>query len=338
MSKIKTGSPVFRLTFNLPAQKYFFSGEEVSGLRIKIENQVVTFRAAVEPRGPDSVGFVARPRGGYECQIDGDMAEELLSILMKDASISEPFFILNRNKTGWINIQHFVGNGLPPPKFDPHMRLWIPREKSQKMPQHIENDEITAILGPFVSLVRCSKQLVDNYEKERRIGRPPKEIIEARDVVLAFENLINEIKPNTKNINLQDIQTASELLINFLEKSNIETTPQTYENEYHVDNSISQEISTEETIKRNRGRPRKHPLSSEEDIIFSDETNDICNFEKIPESTEILECENKIEETEFIQEKELNKIEDEMNIQAKRRKISSQVFWKRKGNVANRRR
>ncbi|CAM6053342.1 unnamed protein product [Sphagnum tenellum] len=211
-----TDDTSFRITFNLPAQNKYFDEETVSGIRIKIDEDVIMFQAAHES-DHNTVAFTNRPRGGCECIIDGTIAGEMLSLLMKEASPSQPFFDLIKLDQGWITIQHYKGEGAPP-KFVPHMRVWPPRDRIEAIARPPIDDEITEVLGNFASLARVAKQLINDYDAERRVGRPPSEIIEAREVIIAFQNLAKEILPDTNLAGgIKMVQTAHNALVGFLQ-------------------------------------------------------------------------------------------------------------------------
>jgi len=225
---MKVNASSFRLTFNLPAENYFFEGEDITGMQIKIENDVIFFRPVrTEDQGSPSfddgligeVSLIPRPRGGKEAVIEGDQSDELMRVLCKDASLKFPFFIVKRargEQSGWITIEHF-GEPDSPPKFTPHMRVWFPRNRIENGFKAPLNDDIKEVLGDFVDTVRGAREVIAHYESDRRIGRPPREVLESRIILDNFRDLVNEVMPNSNIAEIvQPVQAATAMLVEFI--------------------------------------------------------------------------------------------------------------------------
>ena len=213
--EVKMASPppvVFRLTFNLPAERQFFDDED-EGIRIKIDDGQVYFRAVAEVKDDDAVPVSQRQRGGREVTVDGASAGMLLKLLEeKGATTARPFFTAYKaNREGWFGIEHYDADGAPP-KFTPHVRTWAPRDASEEQPLKHVDDEISSTLGDFAALIRTSHNILTDHLSDRRIGRPPKEVSEAEAVLKAFGILAYEVLPNLNPQEylrpLQDASTA----------------------------------------------------------------------------------------------------------------------------------
>lgn len=267
----------FKLTFNLPAAQRYFEGEQVTGTRIKIENDKVFFSPLIGERTSDSVTFSKRTRGGFEVTIDGEFSATLYAILTKEASFTYPFFLMKKAGNNSACLMHYTELGAPP-KFAPHMRVWLPRKMHTASKRNPTKNEIDDILGPFTSVIRSSKLIVDECTEARKIGRPNREVDEAKSVISAFENLAYEILPGLHSeTNIQQIRGANNLLNDFLKSASamsasLQSKAETLKSfatamhgevtetkpRYHtVEEYLATNTVQQFPLKRGRGRPRK---------------------------------------------------------------------------------
>lgn len=106
--------PLARLTFNASAVREYF-GDETKGVRLRIEQRLVTFHSVKIKRGADVLAIERRPRG---VTLDVDPTELLARRLMQrlfKAGLTEeqPHFVLEPAARGWFSIDH-LGDEPPP--------------------------------------------------------------------------------------------------------------------------------------------------------------------------------------------------------------------------------
>jgi hypothetical protein len=204
----------FKLTFNLPAKNKYFDEDQMLGIAISFKDGVPQFRAALPNADPEGDIFTvqARPRGGYQTFVTGELAASLYAYLTEKATVARPFFVMKKMDGGWATVQHFDRDGAPP-KFEPHMRLWFEKERSELGVRPPINDEIAEQLGAFATMMRAARDVVALYDAERRIGRPPAEVMESRQVLDAFAALSQEIIPTTAvGDSLNNFEQVNDLL------------------------------------------------------------------------------------------------------------------------------
>lgn len=120
---------MFKITFNKPASKAFFEGEDAEGIRVKIENGAVLFKAVpkIGPDDKDVVPVTERVRGGVQAYIEGSQAGALLKLLTNP--LGYPFYTIKRRANGWMEAVAHTGPKFEPERWEPHIRVW-PREGS----------------------------------------------------------------------------------------------------------------------------------------------------------------------------------------------------------------
>ncbi|RYD66145.1 MAG: hypothetical protein EOP83_05770 [Verrucomicrobiaceae bacterium] len=118
---------MFKMTFNKPAVKMFFLGEDAVGIRIKVEGNSVFFKPVhtIQFAEPDVVEITDKRRGGAEALIEGSQANHLLSLLTNP--LGNPYYILQRRHDGWMEAVPHAGKGYAPERWEAHIRIW-PRE------------------------------------------------------------------------------------------------------------------------------------------------------------------------------------------------------------------
>lgn len=174
----------FRLTFNKPMISLNFGGEQEAAVRIKIEDGIVSFLPVMDASSPDALPISVRTRGGGEAYVEGNKATELRAALTNEVS---PFFTLQRQEGGWLVAVPWMRD-VPPPKPVPHVRGWTPTEGAEALTKDVDfNNEA---LDGFVSLVQNARQTMAMFAEEKRPGRPPKEIVEARSTLALADRLV----------------------------------------------------------------------------------------------------------------------------------------------------
>jgi hypothetical protein len=215
----------FRVTFNKPAVLRYF--ESASGLQFKIENEEVIIRPMTLTRGADTVALEERNRGGFEAIVGGTLASSILPILQKEATINQPFFILTPAGKGWLGLKHFTDADFPP-KYDPYLRFWAPIEKETGIQSAISLDEDENLpdhLVDFVMEVKKAHALIEKYKYERKVGRPSREIKEAKSVLALLERLAKGYLPRRGgdiDIDISAVEQARSLLAGFISVVNAE--------------------------------------------------------------------------------------------------------------------
>lgn len=171
----------FKITFNKPAQLAFFEGEDASGLKINLSEESLVLTPARRAKGSDVVPLHPRSRGGLEAVIDGSMTEDLKSALHNPDG---PFFILQRRKGGSLAVVPW-GRSEAPPKFTPHLRVWMDRPECFAVDSY--ND-----FPSLIHQLRNAKEIVNQAMNEKRPGRPTKEVAEAKKLLRSFTELAED--------------------------------------------------------------------------------------------------------------------------------------------------
>lgn len=177
----------FRLTFNKPTIARNFDGEKVTAVRIKIENGIAMFLPVTEPATKDVLPISVRGRGGGEAFVDGVKADELRAALQNPHG---PFFTLHRKEGGWLAAVPWTREGAPP-KPEPHLRTWSLDGRATSMAKTPEVNPDT--LSSFLNMVTDARELVSSYDANRRPGRPPRDIVQARENLALFDRLSHEV-------------------------------------------------------------------------------------------------------------------------------------------------
>jgi hypothetical protein len=192
-----------RITFNKPATEQFFRAEEAEGVRVQIDNGKVQFLpvSGSDTQADDVLPVVPRSRGGAEAKIEGSMADALATAMRNEHGV---FFVLERLKGGWLAPRPHP-NAEPPPKFVPHIRIWSGVDEEVEAPK-VQRHATEAAPNPEIVValekVRGARDLIDRYSGERRPGRPPREVLEARATLAAFEGVAAEVLPAFKNLQI----------------------------------------------------------------------------------------------------------------------------------------
>lgn len=185
----------FRLTFNKPTIERYFAGEDATGVRVKIEDGVVQFLPVADKKGADVLPIELRTRGGAEAMVEGTMADDLQQALNNPDG---PFFTLSRIKGGWLAAKPWPKDSAPP-KFEPHVRSWAPKlVAAASASPSLRADSLSA----FVDLVRAAEKTVNDFAASKRPGRPPREVLEAKQALDDFRALAAHYTPQGVDVGL----------------------------------------------------------------------------------------------------------------------------------------
>lgn len=180
-----------KLTFNKPAYKMFFEGEECSHLRLRIDNGVAMFQPT-NAEAEDTAPLSFRSRGGVEAEIDGRLSDLVVSALNNPQGY--PYFLLNRAQGGWIEAKPYGKPG-EPPRFQAQIRVWIKDNHNRPMPLHLLQEAKRLDVATFVYEIREAQSVVAEYDREKKAGRPPAEVTEARDKLRLFSEAARDLLP-----------------------------------------------------------------------------------------------------------------------------------------------
>jgi hypothetical protein len=194
-------SEAARLTFNFPALRYFFSEEGVVGIRIKVSENTVYIRpswtATSLPGVSPTLEMVARGNRGKQVIIDD---EDVLTALAINGIEEYPYFVLKQDKQGWIRLDHHADEEAP--RTIPHVRLWTERDaetareiatpKEVSMPETAE--DFGTMITTFVGAIQESHSIVVRHLTQRRVGRPPMRVQQAKSVLTTFERIYRNLE------------------------------------------------------------------------------------------------------------------------------------------------
>lgn len=197
-----------RLTFNKPTVGHYFKGEEATGVRVKIEDGVVQFLPVNQTGGKDFLPVEVRERGGAIAIVEGTRAAELAEALHNSAG---PFFTLERVKGGWLQATPYPKNSAPA-KFEPHVRVWVPKEETAQVVRSVAPSVAPATnLPALLQMVRNAQATVAAFQSSKKPGRPPREVLEARQHLEDFRRLAAEIAP-VPTVNVALLTEAKSLI------------------------------------------------------------------------------------------------------------------------------
>ena len=158
---------VFRLTLN-PAAAALLDRDvsAVRGIRIQMVENEVYIKPSFAAIGMDVAPVSMRARGGLEAYIEGSAEAALVSILSRPGT---PFFSLALNEKGWLALSPWHGE--EPPRNRPLIRVWFAKAPTGH-----------SVISDYEEL----RKIVGSYN---RVGRPPREIAEAKAKLREFDEL-----------------------------------------------------------------------------------------------------------------------------------------------------
>lgn len=180
-----------RFTFNLPAERRYFA-DDTRGLRIKLERDTVFLQPSVEIDGDDIMVLATRTRGGRSTDLHADAtaAKQIMRVFGRQGfTVAKPFFILQDNGDGWINLSHFPDDAAPPKTF-PHLRIWplhhdvIPTKSRRIVPFDMTAWRMACKMVPEAI------QTLAEYDETRCLGRPTVAIRQAKAIMASFTRLV----------------------------------------------------------------------------------------------------------------------------------------------------
>lgn len=176
----------FRLTFNKPAIAQFFGNDSASAVRVKIENNAAFFLPISGPSPTkDVLPINLRTRGGGESYVEGTRSKELQHALTNEIS---NYFTLEQKPDGWFEAVAWDSPGTPG-RLVPHVRGWMPMTDAGTV------RETRVDHNTFKGLVDLLKQSLEVISKnEPRVGRPSKEVAQAKETIALFKDVVREIQ------------------------------------------------------------------------------------------------------------------------------------------------
>jgi hypothetical protein len=186
-----------RLTFNFPALRHYFDNQDKSGVSIKVEGDSVFIKPAWYT-GTNSLELVMRGEHGKQILLEGSLADQVIEVLLASGdTTNRPFFVMKSAKGGWIRLEHY--NEDDAPKLVPHVRLWTPRTQETAVPRMLLASnvppDIQPMLTEFVVQISACQEKVRIFESQRRVGRPPRDVMDAKFVLTSFVRLASGIPP-----------------------------------------------------------------------------------------------------------------------------------------------
>lgn len=176
---------IFRLTLNAPSAQVVI-GEKMKGMEIEMGRNAVRIRPVEHGRSTGkSVQLEPGDRGGLEAVIEGENPAALLRLLQKlGGGQRKPYFSLHRDTGGWYRLQH---EELAPPRHIPAMRVW-PSDRVEAAPVPVREGE-----PAWAVEIRKAQATLEAYQGQPKVGRPSKEVLEARVTMEAFRTLAAEL-------------------------------------------------------------------------------------------------------------------------------------------------
>jgi hypothetical protein len=194
---IEVSSPaLLRLTFNLPALRNYFANPVKSCVSVKIDGCYTVFiKPVLHTGGLNTFELVRRGEHGRQILLEGDLANQMTEAFFASGDIAtHPFFVIKPDKDGWLRLEHHTQEEAP--KLVPHVRLWMSKiEIVEPRLRIASNDptDIQSMLTDFVVYVSECRERVRVFETQRRAGRPPRNIMEAKFVITSFVSMARSI-------------------------------------------------------------------------------------------------------------------------------------------------
>jgi hypothetical protein len=193
---------MFKMTFNKPAVKMFFLGEDAVGIRIKVEGNAVFFKPVHKIGGDDSdvVEITDKRRGGAEATIEGSQAGHLLSLLTNP--LGNPYYILQRRTGGWMEAVPHAGKGYAPERWEAHIRIWpretIPAQSTVVEELNLHENNANPIQEPLPASeqIRSTLQMLESTVSGISCETPQRAFAAAREASSIIDRLFQHFAEN----------------------------------------------------------------------------------------------------------------------------------------------
>lgn len=193
---------MFKMTFNKPAVKMFFLGEDAVGIRIKVEGNAVFFKPVhkIESDEPDVVEITDKRRGGAEATIEGSQAGHLLSLLTNP--LGNPYYILQRRTGGWMEAVPHAGKGYAPERWEAHIRVWpretIPAQAATVEELNLHENNANPIQEPLPASeqIRSTLQMLESTVSGISDESPQKMFAAAREASGLLDRVFQQFAEN----------------------------------------------------------------------------------------------------------------------------------------------
>ncbi|RYD66043.1 MAG: hypothetical protein EOP83_05990 [Verrucomicrobiaceae bacterium] len=191
---------MFKITFNKPAFKMFFAGEDAEGLMIKTEGRSVFFKPV--PHIGDQPGIAPlteKVRGGAQTIIEGSEEGKLFSLLKNP--MGNPYFTLRRAPGGWMEAVPHNGRRHFPERWEPHIRVW-PLE-AEMMVNETRADEQPSIRYSDAKPLTYVRPEIPSSEQ-------------ARETLRQLEDTLRGVTDEPMNEAFAAVHSAQKLITQFL--------------------------------------------------------------------------------------------------------------------------
>ena len=185
-----------RFTFNQSAERRFLSNS--AGLRVKLDVTGIFFHPTMTEDGPQIIRLESSTIGKM---VDIDSAETYAKRVMQllqntGYSSREPFFLLTEGSSkGWLAVTHYPFDKAPP-KSTPYFRVWPLRWAPDVEPQLNGFDLRSWSNTRQMVLGACA--ILQEYQMSNKVGRPPKQVQDAKTIMGSLNQLLGEVAKTTK--------------------------------------------------------------------------------------------------------------------------------------------
>lgn len=177
-----------RLTFNRPAAAASRGAEAVIP---SVDSEGCYFTLASRNEA-HAIALVGRERGGLELVLPADVGSAMVRAL--GVTATHPYALLSRDgSSDRFRLVRYEREG-GPARHLAAARFWLPDLRRDDSADFDNIDPASPSPLSFIAAVRRADALVRQHSGH--IGRPPKELAEARRIVSAFDDLVRELRPD----------------------------------------------------------------------------------------------------------------------------------------------
>jgi len=182
----------FRLSFSKPATDLILAG--ASMVELAFEKDSVSIRPT-NARSPRTGRIVIGERGGAIAAFGNKMSLGMYEAIQRLAieQVRKPYFLLQREGNDWYQ---FVPHRGSPLRHLASCRLWPGDSVDSRLPDPEDEDEDTP---PWFDEIRQAIRM--DREAKEKLGRPSRELVEARETVRLFRKLMREVGPDVDRVN-----------------------------------------------------------------------------------------------------------------------------------------